>query len=271
MEWLAANAKREQIQCVIHLGDITERNTAAEWEMADRGYRLLDQAKVPYTVLPGNHDGLSELKRDTTMFNRYFGPARFLEKPWYGGHRGAKNDANYALFEAAGLKFLVVNLPFGPLDADLEWAAGILQRYPDRRAILATHAYMYNDDTRLGEGDLYNPHLKAKEWNDGEEIWEKLARKHPNLFLVVSGHVYGTGRMTSRNDAGQPVHQLLADYQKFPEGGEGWPRILRFVPVLDEIRVETYSPWLGGFSNREEDRFVLRYRMKGDRMKGASR
>ncbi len=33
------------------------------------------------------------------------------------------------------------------------------------------------------------------------EVWQKLIRKQPNIFLVVSGHVLGVGLQTSINDA----------------------------------------------------------------------
>lgn len=40
------------------------------------------------------------------------------------------------------------------------------------------------------------------------------------------------------------VHTLLADYQARTNGGNGWLRILEFVPPENKINVKTYSPWL---------------------------
>jgi 3',5'-cyclic AMP phosphodiesterase CpdA len=254
-EWIAANAAREKIAFVVHLGDITENNTPAEWELASRAMATLD-GRVPYSVLPGNHDGYAET-RDAALYHRHFPPSRFEKHRWYGGHSGDTNENNYCVFRAAGEDYLVINLRFGPSDDDLAWAAAVLGKHPRHRAIVATHAYMYNDNTRLGPGDDYSPHKKSLAWNDGEEMWEKLVRKHANIFLVVSGHVYGAGRQTSRGDRGNVIHEMLADYQKYPNGGDGWLRLLRFDLKKREIAVRTYSPARREYLVHPDHDFVL--------------
>ena len=40
------------------------------------------------------------------------------------------------------------------------------------------------------------------------------------------------------------IHILMADYQDFPNGGNGYLRILRFSPADDKIYATTYSPYL---------------------------
>ena len=124
---------------------------------------------------------------------------------------------------------------------------------------------MYLDDTRMGPGDRWSPHRYGPpDSNDGEDIWEKLVRKHKNIFLVLSGHVCGdgTGTLTSQGDHGNIVHQLLADYQDAtPNGGNGWLRILRFSPRNDKIHVRTYSPWLNAMSQAADQCFDLDYDM----------
>ncbi len=253
--WIRDHAAWEKIAFVIHLGDITENNTEGEWEVASGAMGMLD-GKVPYSVLPGNHDGFSSRNPtpSTAMYRRYFPASRFARYPWFGGSEG---DNSYFLFRAGGMEFLVVNLRFGPTDEDLRWADGVLKRYPKRKAIVATHAYLYHDNTRLGPGDDYSPKKRSAEYNDGEEIWEKLIRRHANVFLVVSGHVYGTGRLTSRGDQGNEVHQILADYQKFARGGDGWLRFLRFDVRKGEIEAKTYSPTRDEYLTSPEHDFVL--------------
>jgi hypothetical protein len=44
------------------------------------------------------------------------------------------------------------------------WADEILTRFPEKRVIVAAHSYMYDDDSRIGEGDLYNPHKNDASW-----------------------------------------------------------------------------------------------------------
>ena len=160
---------------------------------------------------------------------------------------------------------MVLSLEFGPTDETLTWANELVARYKDKRVIVATHSYMYHDDTRLGEGDDYSPHKKGPSRNDGEEMWTKFIRRQPNIFLVVSGHVLGdgAGRLISKGDAGNPVIQVLSNYQRCKNGGNGWLRIMKFVPKENKIYVKTYSPTLNEFNDDPQHTFTLDYLMNG--------
>jgi hypothetical protein len=65
-----------------------------------------------------------------------------------------------------------------------------------------------------------------------------------NILLVLSGHYTGEGVLTSIGKSGSTVHQILADYQSWPNKGDGYLRILTFIPYEDRIEVQTYSPWI---------------------------
>ena len=258
--WIKSHAEKENIKFVIHVGDIVQNynDIETEWEAADAAQSLLDGA-VPYSVVPGNHDMGKEgkrLTRDTSFYNKYFPPSRFEQYPWYGGHRGETNDNNYCLFEAAGMKFMVLSLEFSPTDETLDWANGVVAEHPDNRVIVATHCYM-----RPNGRDSVNNKFQGLPGNSGDEIYDKLVRRHENIFLVASGHVTGVGRQTSLNDAGRAVHETLVDYQHLPNGGDGWLRTMRFVPEEDRIDVRAYSPALEQYNDGPEHTFSLLYDM----------
>ena len=83
--------------------------------------------------------------------------------------------------------------------------------------------------------------------NQGEAIWRKLVYPASNIELVLCGHVSGWGFRTDANSAGRPVHQMLFDSQSMGggyegNGGDGWIRILEFLPDGRTVRVMTYSP-----------------------------
>jgi 3',5'-cyclic AMP phosphodiesterase CpdA len=259
--WIRRETREKNIKFAIHLGDITEDNLETEWKTADKAMGQLEGV-VPYSVLPGNHDGINN-GHDTHNYNATFPPSRFAGRPWYGGHRGETNDNNYCFLNAAGISFLIVSLEYGPTDDVLAWANALVAKHPDKQVIVATHCYMYHDDTRLGPGDDYSPHKKSKVRNDGEQMWEKFIKRHRNIFLVVSGHVKGdgAGRLISEGDAGNKVHQVLANYQTLENGGNGWLRTLKFVPEENEIRVTAYSPTLDEFNRDDQHSFVLDYDM----------
>ena len=46
-------------------------------------------------------------------------------------------------------------------------------------------------------------------------------------------------------------------------GGEGWLRVLRFVPAEDKVYVQTYSPWLNRFEADADSEFTLDFPMGG--------
>src|SRR5690606_27228513 len=54
--WIRDNMLAYNIKHVIWLGDLTNNNTASQWSTANSAYAILDQANIPYAVVPGNHD-----------------------------------------------------------------------------------------------------------------------------------------------------------------------------------------------------------------------
>ena len=255
--WIRKQLREDNIKFAIHLGDIVQNPTQkVEWENASRAMEIIDGV-VPYSMVPGNHDMVVE-RRDSTLYNQFFSPARFAGRKWFGGNLGESNDNNYCFFEAGGMKFMVISLEFAPRDESLQWAATVASQYPDHRVIVATHCYMRPD----GRDTVCARDYKI-EGNSGEQTWQKLIRKQPNIFLVVSGHVLGIGLQTSINDSGGSVIEMLADYQGLPNGGDGWLRTLKFVPKDDKIHITTYSPLLDETNDDPSETFSLDYQMTG--------
>ena len=143
----------------------------------------------------------------------------------------------------------MIVLQWAPTDAAIQWANGVLAKYPQRKAILVTHAYLYSDNTRYdfakkGSSQHWNPHTyPCPGGNDGEELWQKLVRKN-NFVLTFNGHVLngGLGFLASKNDRGAVVHQMLVNYQMRALGGEGYLRILEFLPDGKTVHALSYSP-----------------------------
>ena len=249
--WIRQRLKPDNIKFAIHLGDIVQTaGKKPEWENASLAMRLLDGV-VPYSVAPGNHDMVVK-ERDTTLYNQYFSPARFAEREWYGGHLGETNDNNYCFFEGGGRKFMVINLEFAPRDEALQWAASIAAQHPTHHVIVATHCYMRPDGR-----DKNTPEAYKIAGNSGEQMWQKLIRKQPNIFFVVSGHVLGVARQTSENDAGHKVLEMLTDYQGLENGGDGWLRTITIDVAASEICVRTYSPTLRQANEDPQETFTL--------------
>jgi hypothetical protein len=250
-----------------------------EMPAAAEGYGLI-AGKVPFSVVPGNHDydamwvppkppGADKFGSahvgGTRNFTAVFGSrSRFFKgEPWYVASHDMGADSAQ-IFTAGGYRFLHIGLQFDPPDASLAWAAGVMKRYPGLPTILTTHDYMNGKGERLPAPPIDN-HALDPEDNSPEMLWQKLISTHPQIFLVLSGHQTAQATRVDRNQAGGQVYQLLSDYQDrgqlLKEAGlklgpmlglgDGWMRLMAFdmgakVPT---IRVRTYSTYYKAYSN----------------------
>ncbi len=270
-QWVRNQARSLRIQYVLLPGDITNTNSKKEWENASSALGILDGC-VPYALCTGNHDcgpGGNAAERSTRL-DAFFPYERLSGWTGLAGVKTAGQTANsYHLFEAPGpSRWLILTLEWAPTDETLQWASEILARYPERNAIILVHAYLYHDDSRYdwktkGDKQNWNPHVYPTQpaGNDGQEIWDKLVRKHDNVFLVVSGHVIGdgTGLLISQTDGGQPVIQMLVNYQTpiHDIGGQAWLRVMTFRSDLKKILCWSYSPLLKQYRSEPDQLFEL--------------
>ena len=160
--WIGDHAESLNTKFVIHVGDVVEEGEDVEWIVADQAFSMIDRV-VPYIVVPGNHD-IDPVPGDqgiraSTKFNAVFSPKRFANRPWYGGHQGVTADNSFSYYRGGGEEFVVLGIEYGPSDETLAWADLVIGNH-EQKVILVTHCYMYDDDTRVGEGDLWSPKKK---------------------------------------------------------------------------------------------------------------
>ena len=269
VQWIVENKEELDIAFVTHEGDLVQSySNDSEWQNASNAMGVLD-GEVPYGVLPGNHDfqqsddytvyvkqavrvvdimvPLVVLPRvydgeASELYNTYFPHSRYEGEPWYGGHYGDNNMNSYQLFSAGGDAYIILHIQYNPSDLVLEWANSMLSDYSTRRAIVTTHSLLDPDGERNAIGDRVFESLKG---ND-------------NLFLMLGGHMHAEAMRCDVVD-GRKIYQLLADYQTRSDGGEGWLRLMRFVPSEDKVYVRTYSPHLGRYETDQDSEFVLDY------------
>ncbi len=266
-KWIAENAKQRNIAYTIHLGDITNRNTVPEWIVARRCFDLL-KGKVPYAVVPGNHDyddsgyeaGTGRLG---TRINDYFQFDAFRKSPHYGGvFEEGRMENTYHLLKIHDQDWLILCLELGPRDEVVDWANKVLVQHADRQAIIVTHAYLYYGNTRYDRTKGSQRASPAGWGNEGEELWRKLIRRHPNTQIVMCGHLASMYKGYRKDEAayGNDVHQMLCDYEKMRGGGMGYLRLLEFLPDGKTVQVRTYSPVLKQTltSKLEEFQFQLK-------------
>ena len=267
--WIVANRAPMNIAFVSHLGDVTQDidQFEAEWQRASTSLSVLDASSIPHGMSPGNHDETAA--GVANFYDQYFPVSRFQGYPWYGGYLGQEvddpvnrqNKNNYELFSVGGLDFLVIHIEIDWPDYSVAWADKIIKRYPNRRVILSTHAFLNTSNARPTSTQFRSNGTSA------EAVWQQIVKPNCNVFMVINGHYPGEGRRTDLNACGQPVHQVLMDYQDRANGGDGWLRYFTFKPSENKIYAYTYSPTRNGgagdFETDDSSQFVLDYDMLG--------
>jgi len=277
-EWIVAHRKTHNIIFVAHEGDVVDNNTVRrQWENARKSMHILTDAGIPYALLPGNHDlgeGGPTSQNRNTQLNDYFSAEDYRHSEAFGLFEAGKMENSWHHFTAPTGKYLLLALEFGPRNAVVDWADGILAKNQDRKVIVVTHSHTYCDSTiydwrKYGNTQNWSPKSygvgKDGGANDGSELWDKLLKKHPHIFLVLSGHVLknGTGYTVGVGDHGQKIHQILANYQAMveprrPYAGGGFLRLMQFYPDGVTVQVKSYSPWLDQWLTASDQQFTLK-------------
>lgn len=245
-QWIVNNIETRNIIFVTHEGDLVQNadSSTTEWTNADTAMSLLD-GFVAYGMCLGNHD-FNYDSDVAALFNQTFPYTRYEGLPWYGGHYpAASNQNNYQLVSACGVDLVIVHLEFWPDTDDIAWADSVLKAHSDRLAIITTHGF-------LDESGNRNVHVMGST----EYIWNNLVVPNENVYFVLCGHVHSEYARTDETN-GRQVHQLLADYQEDSNGGNGWLRIMKFVPADARVYVQTYSPYLGSYQTDSDSQFDL--------------
>ena len=286
-KWVKEHRQAWNIGLVMHEGDFVEQNNIAvgggggygdqnsesQWASAKRALRVFDGV-IPTVFATGNHDyGVRNAEDRTTQFNDHFplthnpltcdgqGGGIFLEGPPTRDGKVTLENAAYVVKVPDGRNLLIVSLEWGPRRFAVEWAREIFARprFRDHLGILLIHDYLLPSNQRDGQDGNRkrpgNPHWYktglAGDTHDGEDLWNALVRKTPNLRLVLNGHEMGAhvGYRQDDNDAGKAVHQMLFNAQGLGggsdhrgNGGDGWLRLLTFEPDGRTLSVRTFSP-----------------------------
>lgn len=279
--WIASQIENLNIKAVLCPGDLVEQNnwiipdgkngnqtSEQQWRSVSKAFERLDN-KIPYIISLGNHDyGYKSGENRESEFQNYF-PAN--RNPTWAKHliSAYPNYFGKMTLENAAFEFnipnwnkiLVIATEFAPRDEVLIWAKELSSSdvYKNHRVIILTHSYMKNDGSRI-----VSEKYKMTPANYGEAIWEKLIYPASNIEMVICGHhaVIGdyeksVGQRMDKNSIGRDVFQMMFNTQTLGggwrgNGGDGWLRILEFLPDGKTIKVKTYSP-LFGFSELTAD------------------
>lgn len=286
MQWIADSVEPRNIAFVTHIGDVVQHGSSTtEWNRAETAMSIID-GRVPYSVCIGDHDYNSEEDRGSgaQQYVARFGAARYAGRSWYGGS-SPDQKSHYQIFSAGGRTFLHLNLEWevpGTVDdpsTAMGWGRQILDSHPTLPTIISTHSNLWDKSGQKGRTNGIED--KGGDGASAERVWSDLIANRPQVFMMLNGHSHkgssqydptdpnddpagpstdGEYHQVSTNWHGLPVYEMLADYQDYPNGGDGWIRIITFeegagAGGLDRIRVQTYSTTHDAYQTDELSQF----------------
>ncbi|MEO6914863.1 MAG: metallophosphoesterase [Chitinophagaceae bacterium] len=247
MRWLARSRDSLRIPMVLAVGDIVNFDNQAQWDLASKGYGILDSAKLQYALTLGNHDteavgvnsgsaapgNVNENLRKTFKFNNSFPVSRLS---WQGGRaEEGKSDNAFYTFKAGGKKWLVIALEFCARESVAQWMDRVMKAHPKHKVIVLTH-YHLTPRGQVAPNNSGYGNMKVI------DIFDKYIRPNKNAFMVLSGHVCYTAQRTDPGTQGNTIYQVLSDYQCQDNGG-GYIRLLEVDVKKGTIAAKMYSPY----------------------------
>ena len=274
--WIVDNLDALRIRQVLFVGDLVFRNDQRslspsddsllgkeQWKAFSRLMERLD-GRVSYILCTGNHDyGHRKAESRRTWFNEFFPTDRnpMTRKHLLGCNYNAFGTVTLenAVYEFTApapdnRKFLIFSLQFAPTDADLKWAKEIADqpRFANHIGILLTHSYLRWTGERI-QSEKYV--LNREGGNAGEAIFRKFVYPAKNIRLVVCGHIcdqpdvweHGVAFSMDKNSSGKTVAQMAFNTHYMGggahgNGGDGWLRLLEFMPDRKTVKATTFSP-----------------------------
>ncbi|MGL4819795.1 MAG: metallophosphoesterase, partial [Bacilli bacterium] len=245
VDWTLQNKDALNVKYIFHTGDLVDNfDDTKQWNVADKEMKKLDDAKIPYGVLAGNHD-VNHKAEDYSFYGQYFGADRFQNKPYYG-ESYKNNRGHYDLFSVNGVDYISVYMGWGIYEEEIAWMNSILKQYPNRKAFLNFHEYLLVTGNRSPIA---------------ERIFQDVIVPNKNVLFVLSGHYHDAETLVSPvddNGDGQPdrnVVQMLADYQMGPEGGSGYIRMFLFDGANNRMMVRTFSPYKNDWNYYDKEQW----------------
>ncbi|WP_169081293.1 LamG-like jellyroll fold domain-containing protein [Paenibacillus sp. PL91] len=230
LQFLADNYQSKNIAMTVNVGDTTQSSAAKEWASADKAFKILDNAKVPYIVTRGNHD------TNGTGYIDTMGPKRFAETEHFKG-ASPSGLSTYSIINAGSYKYMFLAVDSvgnnSSNTTERNWAKTVLNENPKIPTVIFSHNIMTID----GNGQV-------SEGGQGSLFWSNLVEKYDQVFMMVGGHISGAGLNVKKNYNGKEVLQVLTDYQSDIAGGNGWTSFFEFDEKSKEIHVKTFSPYV---------------------------
>ncbi len=195
-----------------------------------------------------------------------------------GEYPAAGTPCNYGLssfqiFTGANKQFLHISLEMEAGNDAIAWAQKVIDTHKGYATIVTTHSYISppawgDNNPPLDPSDPAKRNAASyligspNGYNAAQNIWTDLIAPNNQIFLVLCGHSWtSTSNLTTvvepcgpgvskgenvridNNNDGNPVYQVLSDYQGNTTlgsaGGDGWYRFMQF--DLESMKIHFYT------------------------------
>jgi len=271
VRWVIDHREQENIDFVLHVGDIIQRGGAlplrkvclvngrcdrrvqwkegkncfcaareaarVEWQRFDHQWSHFDGV-VPYAIVRGNHDNVGvdpEGPLDSPGFAQHFGRERLSRLPGYLTGSNGRDESHAWRFALGGRPVLVLGLADSSLRRNSEergWAARLLDS-PEHAGVPAiVLAHRFYAGVPVNYERPY-------------PNWTEVVQPRPGrVFMAVWGHV--SPGAVSIVDPDAPLLRLRSNWQAWIHGEAGaFVHLVRFwldEQGIREVQVEPFSP-----------------------------
>lgn len=247
-KWIKENKSSVNLTSIISLGDnVNDFDDEKQWNNAKQFYSILEECNSPILQQPGNHDYGEEYYLNAFGNNSDFGKRQTERGVIYS----PSGYSSYIMFDGGSYKYLAVNISMYHIDdkKEREWFENVLKEHPNNPTIVTSHNFQ---DVDAAVPNLVN--LSKL----GKDIWQ-IVKKYNQVFMMISGHNHGAGEEVLKNDAGNEVYSVMADYQFMHNGGNAFFKFADFDEVHNKIHLTTFSPYAVTLSENERTFFDVNY------------
>ncbi len=242
-----AALEKVPLRAVLHVGDVVQHNTLAEWRRAAAGLAHLERAGLPVYLTLGNHDLGDHGQADarSTRALDVLGEDFAQRQPGYL-ETFAAGSLDNCLYRVPGHRPLyVLTLELATRPEVLAWARSVIKAHHCAELIVMTHAALYRDGSLYDATHHDGQRAPEQKWRpqryglwapgclDAGELWRNFFAESAEVRALFCGHAIGLAAPLVRLVRAEPlppVDGLLTNYQDEPEGGAGVTHFVTLPP-----------------------------------------
>lgn len=252
-DWLIENQDELSIRAMVGLGDnVNDSRKQEQWDNAVKALSKIQGQTFPFINQPGNHDYAYSSNAKELYLNNFGKSSAFGAQAQKDGIVFSPSGySSYVHFYGGSYEYLVLALSMNHLEdpAEIGFAKDVLEQYKNVPTIVTSHDVQNADDAAPDK-----VHLSE----NGVKLWH-LIKGYNQVFMLYGGHSHGAGEEVLKNDAGNEVYSILADYQFSYNGGNLWLKFAEFDENRNQIKIATFSPYAASLTEKGRTFFDVNY------------